>query len=298
MNEQFVLVEGHSVRVLTSSSPESALWLLLWPGLGGTAEQFLRLLREGPEHGWNVASIDAPGHGQSDMWDTWSNDAMVSVWDGVLQFLESPIDVVVGGHSAGAYSAVMWAARRAACRGLILLEGGYLNPFPEGTDIEAVFQQNASYLDSRRFPSWGDFLAAEREVAVQWDEDAEAMLRAQMVEVDGELRPRILAVTATKAMSNLAEYRVQDLPVISCSALVGVATLPPDMAAPRAEAIAAFRERVPNLDVVHVPQAGHDLLIDNPAAISEAVWAFLSVSTREERTLMSADNSRHKVRDT
>lgn len=275
MNEQFVQVEGHLVRVLTEPSPGSSLWLLLWPGLGGAAEEFSRLLREGPEHGWNVAAIDAPGHGRSDPWDTWNDDDVVAVWDGVFKFLGSPVDTVVGGHSAGAYFAVIWATRRPACRGLVLLEGGYMTPFPKGTDMNAVYQQNASYLDSRRFPSWEDFLAAERESALQWDEDAEVMLRAQMVELNGEVLPRIRATTANQVMSNLGEYRVDDLPVISCPVLVGVATLPPDMADFREAAVSSFRERVPNMEVVKVRQAGHDLLIDNPAATSEAVWAFL-----------------------
>ncbi|MDA8205669.1 MAG: alpha/beta fold hydrolase [Thermaerobacter sp.] len=276
MNEQFVRVEGHAIRILTATRPGSSLWLLLWSGLGGTAEGFLRLLREDPEHGWNVAAIDAPGHGRSDLWDTLSNEDVVSVWDGVLQFLGSPVDVVVGGHSAGAYFAVTWATRRPTCRGLVLLEGGYMNPFPDGTDLDAVFQQNAAYLDTRRFQTWEDFVAAERAVALQWDADADVMLRAQMVEVAGEIRPRILAATANQVTANLADYRVAALPLLSLPTLVVVATLPPEMAAGRAEGVSAFRERVPDLEVVNVPKAGHDLLIDNPTAISEAAWAFLS----------------------
>jgi pimeloyl-ACP methyl ester carboxylesterase len=241
--------------------------------LGGAAEEFLRLLREGAEHGWNVAAIDAPCHGRS---DTWSHEDVVSVWDGVHQLLGAPVDFVVGGHSAGAYFAVTWAMGRRTCRGMVLLEGGYMNPFPDGTDMDATFRQNAAYLDTRRFPTWEDFLAAERASAPQWDEDAEVMLQAQMVELDGEVRPRILAGTANQAMANLAGYRVGALPLISFPTLVAVATLPPEMADRRAEAVSAFRECVPNLEVVNVPKAGHDLLIDNPMAISEAVWTFLS----------------------
>lgn len=43
----------------------------------------------------------------------------------------------------------------------------------------------------------------------------------------------------------------------------------------RAAEVSSFGAPVPALDVVRVPKAGHDLLIDNPFAISEAVWAFL-----------------------
>lgn len=276
MTEQFVRVEGYQIRILANRCPGSSSWMVLWPGLGGAAEEFIRLLREAPEHGWNVAAFDAPGHGRSDPWNAWSGASVMSAWDGVLQFLGSPCHVVAGGHSAGAYFAVTWATHRPHCGGLVLWEGGYLDPFPEGTDMDAVHQQNASYLQSRRFLSWEEFLAAERGSAARWDGDAELMLRAQMVERDGAIRPRIGVRTANQVTSRLADYRVNTLPVIRCPVLLAVATLPSDLAAIREDAISALRRRVPALDVVYVPKAGHDLLIDNPEAVSTAVWAFLA----------------------
>ena len=276
MDEQFIRIERHALRVLTNGRSNEHPWFVLWPGLGGAAEEFRRLVREGPEHGWNVAAIDPPGHGQSDPWDTWRDGDVAMVWDAVIQFLGSSAGVVVGGHSSGAYAAILWANRRTICRGLILLEGGYQDPFPDGTDIEAVFRQNASYLESRRYPSWAAFFASERESAMHWDEDVEAMLTAQMVEVRQEIRPRIDVRTANQVTALLMSYRVQDLFPIGCPTLVGVASLPLDRAFARQKALTLFSERVPALEVINVPKAGHDLLIDNPEAISTAVWAFLA----------------------
>lgn len=275
MHEHFIRIEGHALRVLTRGTSNEYPWFILWPGLGGTADEFGRLMREGSEHDWNVAAIDPPGHGLSDPWDIWGDKDVALVWDAVMQFLRSPDQVVVGGHSAGAYAAVLWANRRTACRGLVLLEGGYQDPFPDGTDIKAVFRQNASYLKSRQFPSWRDFFASERESAMQWDGDVEAMLTAQMVEVQQEIRPRIDLRTANQVMAFLMSYRVKDLPLIACPTLVGVAPLPESLAIARQEALRVFSERVPALEVLHVPKAGHDLLVDNPKAISTAVWTFL-----------------------
>ncbi len=63
MAEQFLTVEGRRLRVVTETHDLRSPWLVLWPGLGGTAEEFRRVLREGPHHGYNVAALDPPGHG-------------------------------------------------------------------------------------------------------------------------------------------------------------------------------------------------------------------------------------------
>ena len=276
MHEQFIRVKGRSLRILTARHSEVAPWLVLWPGLGGAAEEFLRVLREGPEHGWNVAALDPPGHGRSEAWDTWSGDAVLSVWDGVLEAVGVSTDVVLGGHSAGAYDAILWASCRSSCGGLVLLEGGYMDPFAEPIDIKEIHQQNRSYLESRRFSSWDDFFAAEEESALRWDHDAEAMLRAQMIEANGEVYPRIEVKTANQVMDTLAQYHGDSLPIIPCRVLVAVATLPEAMAEVREASVAHLRTRIPQVEVVRIDQAGHDLLIDNPEAVSAALWTFLS----------------------
>ena len=274
MNETFIRVKGHLVRMLTASGDGVSRWLVLWPGLGGSSEEFVRLLREGPERGWNVAALDAPGHGRSDPWDAFTLPDMLAIWDAALEYL-SPSAVVLGGHSAGAYFAAIWAAQRRP-RALVLLEGAYSDPFPNGVDMEAVYRQNAAYLDARRFSSWQEFFQAERADSAHWDDDAELMLRAQMVESDGKIRPRISAATADRMMTLLAAYHVRDLPVIPCPVLLAVATPPSSQSDVRERAVANFSGRVPNLHPVWVPNAGHDLFIDNPDAVSDAVWEFLS----------------------
>lgn len=97
-----------------------------------------------------------------------------------------------------------------------------------------------------------------------------------MTEASGEVYPRIEVKTANQVMDILAQYHVATLPVISCPALVAVATLPEEMAAIRNEGLADLATRMPQLEVAHMDGAGHELLIDNPQAVSDFVWAFLS----------------------
>lgn len=286
--EKWVQVAGHPaspVRV-TAADAGASDWLVLWPGLGGTAEEFRRLLREGPDRGWSVAALDPPGHGQSGAWDRWTSGDPDAVWDAVLVALGAPADSVLGGHSAGAYFALEYAQHHPT-RGLILLDGGYLDPLPDGADLDALYTQNQEYLASRRFPSWEGFIATERAQARHWDSDADAMLRSQMAEVSRKVVPRISAATATQVMARLAPYRVSELAPVLCPALVAVATEPADLCPRREDALAHFRRIVGGAEAVRIPQAGHDLLLDNPQAVAGAVWAFLSAHLPR-----AADNGR------
>lgn len=97
-----------------------------------------------------------------------------------------------------------------------------------------------------------------------------------MVECHGEIVPRISVHTANAVMSALAGYRVQQIAQIGCPTLLAMATLPNEMAAQRREGAQRLRDKVPGLEVVEVPDAGHDLLLDNPSAVSQRLWEFLS----------------------
>ncbi len=234
--------------------------LVLWPGLGGTAEEFGRLLREGRERGWSVAALDPPGHGLSGAWDRWAAPETDAIWEAVLDAIGAPVDSVLGGHSAGAYFAAQ-RAQHHPTRGLILLDGGYLDPVPEGADLEALHTQSREHLAGHQFPSWEAFLATERAAARHWDRDAEVMLRAQMVEMGGQVRPRITAATATQVMALLAPYRVSALTASVYPTLVAMATVPAGLGPMRAAGLAAFSRLFAATQAVHIPRAGHDLLL-------------------------------------
>lgn len=276
IEERAIVANNHDVRLLTSSGARRSRWLVLWPGLGATAEEFQRLLREGAENDWGVAAVDPPGHGRSPAWEQWDDSSPLAIWDGVYAALGQPTTLVVGGHSAGAYFAVMWAVHRTNCAGLVLLEGGYQDPIPVGRDMAELYRQNAAYLESRRYSSWSRYWQAERSAAVHWDADAEAMLTAQMVESQGVVQPRLTVKTANQVMQVLARYSVDRLPLMAVPALAAVATCPQDIHEHRIQGVAALRRRVPSLETVYISGAGHDLLIDNPSAVSHAVWSFLS----------------------
>jgi pimeloyl-ACP methyl ester carboxylesterase len=277
MREIFIRAgSGTQLRILTSESARQHRWVLLWPGLGATAEEFLRLLREAPREGWNVAAFDPPGHGHSDWWGTWSDAAPLSVWDMVWDAVGRPERPVVGGHSAGAYFGVQWALGRPdRCGGLLLLEGGYMDPGEGGSTVEDAQRDAEHYHQTFRFPSWEVYERAQRAEAGSWDDDIAAMLRALVVADEGALRLAV-SVEAVKALAGtLANYRVGNLPTLACPALLATATQPGEMAAMRHRAKDQLKARIRRLEWVEISGAGHDLMIDRPAAVAEAVWAFL-----------------------
>jgi hypothetical protein len=122
------------------------------------------------------------------------------------------------------------------------------------------------------YASWEQYLEAEQATARSWDTDIELMLRAKMREQDGRILPRVS--TADQMIASLMAYHVDNLPVMSLPILLVVATLPEELANERERGTRSLRRCAPHLRVVHIEQAGHDLLVDKPAEVSRAVWDF------------------------
>ena len=279
MVERFLSIRERSIRILATDAP-ALPWLILWPGLGEAAEEFSRLLREGPSQGWNVAAIDPPGHGQSGAWDSWDESSALTVWERVIETLTPATPPVLGGHSVGACWAIrMAAARPASVRAVVLLDGGYLDPLPADHDLARLHAQHVEYLHSQVYDSWERYLDAERSAAGSWDADTELMLRANMREQDGKILPRISVEIADQMAAALVAYRVDSLPPLTLPMLLAVATLPEELAEQREQGIRSLRSRAPNLQVTPIEHASHDLLVDNPAEVTRAVWAFLRTLT-------------------
>ncbi len=279
MVERFLSIREHTIRILATDAP-ALPWLILWPGLGATAEEFVRLLREGPGQGWNIAAIDPPGHGQSGAWEIWDESCALTLWERVIESLTPATPPVLGGHSIGACWAIrMAAARPSSVRGIVLLDGGYLDPLPADRDLARLHGQHVDYIHSQVYDSWEQYLDAERSADVSWDADVELMLHANMREQDRQILPRISVETADQMAAALVAYRVDDLPPLSHPTLLAVATLPEELAEQRAQGICTLRSRAPNLEVTPIEHASHDLMVDNPAEVTRAVWEFLRTLT-------------------
>lgn len=250
-------------------------WFILWPGMGATAEEFLDILKMGQHHSVNVVSIDPPGHGQSEEWPgVMAKETVEQIWLSLFDQLNIQC-AYIGGHSYGAYAAV-WGAGKLVGRisGLILLDGGYMEPFTD-TNFDQVAEQNKMFLESRVFDSWEDFLQEERESAKSWNQTIETMLKSIMKCENGKIIPRISLNSANQVSKLLSLYRLTDIDQIDVPILLLYATEPEEFNAERLAGIKKLGDLAKQLTTVAVPNSGHDLLVDNPTFVTNEIWAFI-----------------------
>ena len=262
--------------VAPAASPKS--WLVLWPSLGGTAEQFLHLLTEGRSWGINLLAVDPPGHGRTPALPVpWAWPTVDGVWRILLDYAEAhgATTIAVGGHSFGAYAALLGTLHEPRASAYVLLDGGYLDPYPV-YDRPLIKEAVSRYLASRRFPSWKAFWDAERQESNHWDDVAQAALTATMYEAHGVIQPIVSVETAMAVSDLLSQYHVRDLPLDDRPALLLMAGEPASLLPSREKAAMAFGGHRPHTTVRIVPGSGHDMLLDNPAFVLEAIRRFLA----------------------
>lgn len=271
MIETLVTTRVGRVRTLRAGPDRALRAVLCWPGLGLTAEEFHRLLREGEARGVAVLAVDPPGHGRSD-------PAPDITWEDVAEVARDVTAVVPGaefllvGHSAGA-TALLYGMRGIAGRaaGIVLGDGAFHEGVLTGDDAE-LQRQNEEWLRQMTFPDWDSCLAATRAELKAWDADVEAGVRDLFATTpDGAVCARGDLRTMTRWSALLRDYHPRQAPRTDRPALALWAA---EALSPEPEGIAALRQRVPRLEARCLVGSGHELFWDQPDAASQAVWSF------------------------
>lgn len=270
MRETYVTTRVGRLRTLQSGPEFSKRALLCWPGLGVTAGEFHRLLREGEARHVAVIAIDPPGHGRSDPAPRieWADAASV-VRDVAMDFPASRFLLV--GHSAGA-TALLFGAQGIPDRlaGIVLGDGGFHAAAVTG-DEQEIMRQNEEWL-GQTFRDWAACLADARADLRNWDDDVEAAIRDLFhASAAGAIALRGDPATLTRWLVLLRDYAPQQVPQLDVPALVLWAAQEPT---PEPEGIAALRARLPRLRATCLVGSGHELFWDQPEAASRSVWDF------------------------
>jgi pimeloyl-ACP methyl ester carboxylesterase len=260
---------------------ESAL--VFWPGLNPFGA--LALNEAGPAwadgYALRVISVSPPGMGETAPLAP-EEYALSSLADLVIRLLdELDLDRVayVGfswGASIGCHLGATAPRRLSA---LVLLDAGYDDVPDDGKDLAARIADMRTMQDGFRFASWDAFLESARERRPRWRPALEAQLRAGMREDGGELVAAASADAAGAALhSVIVEPPTAQLPAVGRTGLPVLLVTSGERAgddegqAP----VTRFRVAVPQAEVVHVPDSGHDLLADAPEQTITAVGEFVA----------------------
>jgi pimeloyl-ACP methyl ester carboxylesterase len=251
--------------------------LLFWPALNPWGS--FQLLEAAPlfvEHGFRVASVAAPGMGESPALADPGSYRPTQLASLAVEIADALSFERLGfvGASWGASIGVRLAADHPErVRALVLLDGGYADPHVDQT-LPELEQQLAADQELFAFESWDASLEWARAHTRRWSNALEVRYRAGMGEAAGAVRPRADSRAAARALYGLALE-----PLHEAHASLGHAGVPTLLLiaadADAAEHVASFRALVKQAVVERV-EAGHDVLQDDPVATVNATARWLT----------------------
>ncbi|MEP6817196.1 MAG: alpha/beta hydrolase [Marmoricola sp.] len=236
---------------------------------------------------WSMVAVDLRGRGASrDLPGPFGLRAHADDLTQVAEALsEEGADVVLAGHSMGAYVAVHTAhARPDLFHRVVLVDGGVALPFPEGADADAVLESALGPALARlreTYPSvdaYIDFFRAHPALGPSWDDTIEDYVRYDALEGPAGIRSRAVDTAVREDGRDLlvsggeydAELRAIPLPVELLVAPSGMFGQPPGLLP--ADSVAAYDE-VAHVRVETVPNTNHYTILFAAAAAQRVAAA-------------------------
>jgi pimeloyl-ACP methyl ester carboxylesterase len=261
---------------------ESENTLVFWPGLNPFGA--LALNEAGPawadDYGLRVISVSPPGMGETPGLAS-EEYLLSSLADVVVRLLDGlAVDraayagfswgASIGCHLAARASERLWA--------LALLDAGYDDVPDDGKDLDARIADMRAMQDGFRFPSWDAFFEAAQATRPRWHPALEEQLRAGMSEENGEIVASASAEAAAAAFHGVVvEPPTAELEAVGRSGIPVLLVTSGERAGEGAgrAALDRFSAAVPQAELVHLAESGHDVLADEPEQTIGAVGEFL-----------------------
>jgi pimeloyl-ACP methyl ester carboxylesterase len=256
--------------------------LVYWPGL--TPFGALHLNEAGPawseDYGLYVISISPPGV------ETEALQAEEYALSRLASLVVRLLDAL--GLEQAAYMGYSWGASIGCHLGarhperlsrLMLLDAGYQDVPADGRSLDQRIADARESRASFRFDDWEGLFTAAREAGGRWSTEREERLRAGMREEGGQLVVAASPEAAAAALhgvitepptEQLAALGRTDVPVLLVTS--GERAGDEDGRA----AVERFSAAVPQAEIVHIEDSGHDLLSDAPEQTIRAVGEFLT----------------------
>ena len=188
-------------------------------------------------------------------------------------------ELVLAGHSMGAYVALLAAAARPDLfRRLVLVDGGVPLPLPEGMDPDEVLAATlgpALERLSRTYPdtdAYVDFFRQHPALGPHWSDGVEAYVRYDALETPDGVRSRAVESAVRQDGRDLlvlgdeldAALRGLTLPTHLLTAPLGMFGEAPGLLP--AAAVRAYDEQLDQLTAETIPDVNHYTILFDPAA--------------------------------
>jgi pimeloyl-ACP methyl ester carboxylesterase len=283
--ERRIEVSGLTLRV--REWPTDGPPIVLAHGLASNSriwDDVARLLAER----YRVVALDQRGHGLSDRpTDGYTFDKVVGDLIGVMDALEIELPVLVGHSWGGNVVLACAAAHPDRVRGLVLVDGGYIELAAQpGRDWERVRVEMAP--PDLTHLTFSELLERVRsgDAARYWSPTVEATMRTSFEDSpDGRIRPRLRREDHLEILHALWELQPTALfPKITVPTLIVPARRPnltgraAEMAPIRAQLVAKAAATIPNARLLWMEDTVHDIPLQRPAELAEAIESIARVS--------------------
>ncbi len=285
-----VPVDGGTLAAFRYGSPDAGpgRTVLAVHGITASSRAWPAVARGLPA-GWCLVAVDLRGRGGSrELPGPAGLDRHVDDLERVVAHLDpaGSGDLVLTGHSLGAYVALLLASQSPhRFRRLVLVDGGVPLPVPDGVDLDDLLQATlgpALTRLSQTFPDAEAYVDLFREhpaLGPHWSPDVETYARYDALETGDGVRSRAVeeAVRADgRDLLGLGQrvdraLRGLVVPTTLLAAPLGMFGEAPGLLP--AEAVASYAEMVPGLEAHTVAGANHYTILFDPGAVAQVAAA-------------------------
>lgn len=246
--------------------------LVFLHGLGSSGLAFGELATYLSEY--HVISFDLPGHGYRPMLEEeeeYLPSHLIQIIEEIISANLKSKPFYLIGHSFGADLAIHYGAKYShQLKGIVLLDGGYMSGKDLGVTLEKELKDVANFCKDVRFPSWEEFFNSEKEELSRWSKELKVASKAQVKEINGEIRLTLSQFTAQAMIKGINFQPVdQVVSMLKCPTLLLHATVPAELETKRKNCIQSLHTKIENLDVESIVGAGHDIFRDAPEIVAE-----------------------------
>ena len=268
------------------------IWFL--HGLGNTHHTWDELFID-LKNDFCLFSVDLPGHGSSLEYlnETVYMDDAASWFKEITEQVSKGLPFFVVGHSLGAEIALQFAA---TCpdivKGLILLDGGYIQNEDIAADLATDLKQVQEFYKSYQFSSWESYLEHEKDYYQRW---SDVVQRAAVVKMTEDEDKRIISKTTLAtyeaAIRSLYKYPSKEIfPEVECPILLLRSSLPEASNAMKEVAAKRLIRAASDATDQIIPNAGHNIHIDAPQEIANRIRKWIEVHKKCDRENLKRGN--------